>query len=79
MEQTVIVAPGIYQHFKGTLYEVLCTATHSETGETLVVYREVSPISKVWARPIQMWYDDVGDPMTGFPVSRFTPVHDTIK
>ena len=30
---------GLYRHFKGNLYEVLGTATHSETREPMVVYR----------------------------------------
>ena len=76
MGQTVVVAPGKYQHFKGNIYEVLCTATHSETGETLVVYRAVGAIAKVWARPVKMWYDDVLDPATGKMTPRFLAVYD---
>ena len=29
VEETI--RPGRYRHFKGNCYEVLCTATHSET------------------------------------------------
>ena len=33
------IRPGKYRHYKGNDYEVLGLATHSETGETMVVYR----------------------------------------
>lgn len=29
---------GLYKHFKGDFYIVLCNAIHTETGEQLVVY-----------------------------------------
>ena len=31
--------PGRYRHYKGNDYQVEGVATHSETGEKLVVYR----------------------------------------
>ena len=36
-----IVKGGLYRHFKGMYYYVLDVATHSETGEKLVVYPDV--------------------------------------
>ncbi|MDA8683007.1 DUF1653 domain-containing protein, partial [Porticoccaceae bacterium] len=30
---------GVYQHYKGGLYQVVEVARHSETEELLVVYR----------------------------------------
>ena len=33
------IPAGTYRHYKGTLYEVIGEATHSETEEPLVVYR----------------------------------------
>ncbi|MBI4148353.1 DUF1653 domain-containing protein [Candidatus Woesearchaeota archaeon] len=33
------MALGIYEHYKGNLYEVLGVARHSETLQELVVYR----------------------------------------
>ena len=46
---------GKYRHFKGNEYEVLHLATHSETGETLVVYRALYGEKAVWVRPASMW------------------------
>ena len=31
---------GYYRHFKGTMYQVMCIGTHTETNESLVVYRK---------------------------------------
>jgi len=33
------IQPGRWRHFKGNEYQVLCVARHSETQETMVVYR----------------------------------------
>ncbi|MDY2879549.1 MAG: DUF1653 domain-containing protein [Candidatus Borkfalkiaceae bacterium] len=53
------VRPGRYRHFKGGEYEVLFTATHSETGELYVVYRALYGEKKVWIRPASMWNEKV--------------------
>ena len=49
---------GIYQHYKGGKYEVLTMATHSETGEALVLYKSLL-FGSIYARPLSMWFDVV--------------------
>ena len=44
----------IYRHFKGNLYEVLAIAMHTETEETMVVYKEVDG-EKTYVRPLDMF------------------------
>lgn len=47
---------GRYKHYKGQIYQVIGTATHSETLEILVIYRSSATI---WARPYSMWNEEV--------------------
>lgn len=49
------IKPGIYQHFKGNLYEVIGIAHHSETMEPMVVYRALYGEHGLWVRPAAMW------------------------
>ena len=53
------IPQGIYRHYKGSLYQVLHTATHSETEETLVVYRCLYGEYGVWVRPLSMFAETV--------------------
>ena len=66
------VAPGRYRHFKGNEYEVLYTASHSETMEPMVVYRALYGEGGVWVRPAAMWHETVEH--HGQIVPRFSPV-----
>jgi hypothetical protein len=50
---------GKYRHFKGNEYEVIALATHSETGEEMVVYRALYGEKAVWVRPASMWNEEV--------------------
>ena len=59
LESARIVIGGEYEHFKGNRYQVLEIATHSETLEELVIYREVSGENRIWARPLPMFCDKV--------------------
>jgi hypothetical protein len=48
--------PGRYRHFKGRDYEVLGVALHSETDETLVVYRPLYGSYRLMVRPQAMFH-----------------------
>ncbi len=51
--------PGTYRHHKGSLYEVLGLARHSETEEPLVVYRALYGEGGLWVRPLAMFEETV--------------------
>lgn len=53
------IKPGKYRHFKGNYYEVLGTASHSETMEPMVVYRALYGEGGLWVRPAAMWNEIV--------------------
>ena len=53
------IKPGKYRHFKGNLYEVIGTASHSETMEPMVVYRALYGERGLWVRPAAMWSEIV--------------------
>lgn len=50
---------GIYQHYKGQLYQVLHVATHSETQEKLVVYQCLYGDYSIWVRPVDMFTESI--------------------
>ena len=50
---------GIYRHYKGDSYIVEAIATHSETGELMVVYRGLYDDAPLYARPLELFLDEV--------------------
>lgn len=63
------VVPGTYRHYKNQLYQVIDVATHSESGEQLVVYRPLYGEGKLWVRPLAMFCEIVT--VDGHSVPRF--------
>lgn len=66
---------GRYRHYKGNEYEVLGTVTHSETDETLVLYRALYGARGLWVRPLEMFCESVT--VEGKTVPRFAYVEDS--
>ncbi|MBK8567167.1 MAG: DUF1653 domain-containing protein [Saprospiraceae bacterium] len=64
--------PGTYRHFKGNLYKVIGTATHSETLETLVIYQPLYGEGKLWVRPLASFLEKVM--VEGKEVGRFEKI-----
>ena len=50
---------GIYRHFKGNRYELVDFAKHSETLETMVIYRALYGEGGLWVRPLSMWSEEI--------------------
>lgn len=64
-----MIKNGIYQHYKGNLYEVLGEATHSESLEMMVVYQALYGDFGLWVRPKKMFLEKVL--YKGKEISRF--------
>lgn len=57
------IACGVWQHYKGGLYQVLGIGAHSETDEKMVVYVSLTgadlPGPRLRVRPLSLWFDTV--------------------
>lgn len=54
-----VIKPGIYLHFKGSYYQVLCVAKHTETEQQFVVYRGMLRDREYFVRPLEMFVSKV--------------------
>lgn len=70
------IKAGKYVRFKGKEYEVIGTATNSETLEEVVVYRALDGDGELWVCPAEMWNKIVE--LDGLHVNRFTHIGDEI-
>ncbi|MFG0212308.1 DUF1653 domain-containing protein [Brevibacillus porteri] len=65
---------GLYQHYKGGLYQILGLAKHSETQEELVTYQSLET-GQMWVRPLNMFNESVEH--NGQQVPRFQKLPDS--
>ncbi|MDP6968763.1 MAG: DUF1653 domain-containing protein [Gammaproteobacteria bacterium] len=66
----ITIKPGIYRHFKGQRYQVMELVTHSETEQTLVLYRALYGERGLWVRPVDLFLGS--KQVDGVAVPRFT-------
>ncbi len=59
MSSSEALPAGRYRHYKGADYLVIGVARHSETEETLVVYRQLYGDGGLWVRPLAMFTETV--------------------
>lgn len=66
------MAPIMYRHYKGDIYEFIGHATVEATGEEVTAYKGRD--GRLWVRPNSEWVGTVL--VNGQPVQRFTRVID---
>lgn len=71
VESHAEIPAGTYRHYKGNLYEVIGSAHHSETEESLIVYRALYGEFGLWVRPREMFLGEVE--VGGRNIRRFAP------
>ena len=69
------ILSGRYKHYKGSTYEVIAIALHSENKQKMVVYRALEdsadfPTGTVWVRPLSMFTEEVM--VAGHKMPRFS-------
>jgi len=64
-----LIQNGVYRHYKGNLYKLICVSRHTETEEELVIYQSLYGDYGFWARPKQMFLETVV--IDGVEIERF--------
>ena len=72
-----MIQAGTYRHYKNKLYQVIDVATHSETLETLVIYKPLYGEEKLWVRPLKMFEEEIV--FEGKLIKRFTLIGEIAK
>lgn len=49
---------GIYEHYKGGIYEIITLCEHTETKEQLVIYKSIN-FGTVYARPLSQFFERI--------------------
>mgnify|MGYP000225480689 CR=1 FL=1 len=63
--------PGqIWQHYKGGQYEIIAMCNHTDTDETLVIYKSLS-FGGFHARPYSEWNEVVNNESSLVAIKRF--------
>jgi len=74
------IQKGIYEHYKGKLYEVLDTGIHTEAREPVVIYKALYKgdfkEGQLWVRPLTMFRESVV--VDGKEVPRFRFLRDAL-
>jgi hypothetical protein len=68
---------GIYKHYKGNFYQVIGVASHTESGEHLVVYQALYGDYQLWVRPKTMFCEVVT--YNDQRVNRFSFINSPLK
>ncbi|MFA6077542.1 MAG: DUF1653 domain-containing protein [Candidatus Paceibacterota bacterium] len=71
MENEDEIELGLYEHYKGGLYEVVGVVNHSETLEKMVLYKHLDN-GELWVRPLLMFKEFVEK--DGVKIPRFKKV-----
>ncbi len=61
---------GVYQHYKGSFYQLLDTCMHTETQEVHARYQALYGDYQIWIRPLAMFLEEIE--IEGRKVPRFS-------